>query len=323
MFNETALRMFASAPVFGVGVDQYYLQSERFAPEALLSSYRRVPAHNPFLQHAAELGIIGVAPFTWIIGAALWTCVATVRRGRHDAYLLGALAGLTAFVITSFSSGHPLLLEVTAYPFWIALGLAAGRATLLQPDAARAPAARPRWDLAPRAIAAAVLLVAVSIPLRVAAQNRGIDFSEVTYGLHHREDNGRYGYRWTSGHATLFIDGDARDVELPLLAPLIERTGPMHVDILLNGRLANQVDLSTPDWRNVNVLPAAIGSALPHRGLARQSDVGSQRASARQHRLARAGRHARRSPRDGRNACPPGRKSRRAGRLVVAIAGSR
>lgn len=257
-YTETALRMFASAPVFGIGIDQYYLQSERFAPETLLEDFPRVSAHNAFLQHAGELGAVGVAPFTWIIGAALWTCIAAIRRRRRDPYLLGATAGVTAFLITTLSSGHPLLLEVTAYPFWIALGLAAGRALLLQSEAAEKtdedPASRRARNLAPQMITAAVLLLAVSIPLRVAAEHRRIDFRAVTYGLYDLEDNGRDRYRWTSDYATLYIDGTAAGVELPLRAPLIDRTGPMQVEIHVDGRLANRVDLTAPDWRSMSML---------------------------------------------------------------------
>lgn len=254
MFSETSLRMFASAPVFGVGIDQYYLQSEQFASEAQRALYRRVPAHNPFLQTAAELGIIGLAPFTWMIGIAVWTCIAAVRRARHDPYLLGALAGVTAFLVTTLSSGHPLAIEVTAYSFWIVLGLAAGRASLLLSGAGNDKPAPRATCFDSRAIVAATLLIAASVPLRVSAQTRSIDFREVTYGLHQREDNGRYRYRWTSGHATLFVDGEAHGVELPLRAPLVARTGPMRVEILLDGQLANRIDLTTADWRRVHMM---------------------------------------------------------------------
>ena len=256
MFNETALRMFASAPAFGVGIDQYYLRSEQFAPEALLPDFPRVPAHNPFLQTAAELGVVGLIPFTWMIAAALWAALRAVRVRARDPVLFGTLAGLTAFLITSASSGHPLLIEVTAYPFWITLGLAAGLA-------ARAPAGKLRAETAatfPGArwarpcIVVGLLLLTCTVPPRIAWQNRGIDFSTVTYGLHGLEDNGVDRFRWTSGHATLFIDADAGTIELPLRAPLIDTTGPMQVEILLDGRLANRLELTRTDWRQVRMV---------------------------------------------------------------------
>ena len=253
--------MFASAPAFGVGIDQYYLQSEQFASEELFVAsrdyYRRVPAHNPFLQTAAELGVAGLVPFTWMVGAALWACAAAVRTRARDPILFGTLAGLTAFLITTASSGHPLLIEVTAYPFWIVLGLAAARAAHTAPAppggaacASAAPGAAP-WNR--RCIALGVLLLAVSVPPRIAWQARAIDFTEITYGLHGLEDNGRYRYRWTTGRVNLFADGTARAVELSLRAPFVERTGPTTVELFLDGRLANRIRITGTDWRRVRM----------------------------------------------------------------------
>ena len=255
LFTRTAVNMFASAPAFGVGIDQYYLQSERFAPEELFPDFPRVSAHNPFLQTAAELGLAGLVPFAWLIGAALWTGLVALYRRSSDRLLFGMLAGLTAFLITCVSSGHPLLIEVTAYPFWIVLGLAAGCAVREPADPRadpRAPAVTdPPWTRACAVLG--ILLLACSIPPRVVQQSRGIDFAAVTYGLHDIEDNGIDRYRWTTGHGTLFIPADAGDIELPLRAPLIDRTGPMQVEIHLDGRLANRLELRDPNWHRVRM----------------------------------------------------------------------
>ena len=264
MFNETAVRMFASAPAFGVGVDQYYLQSEDFAPEELLSEYRHVPAHNPFLQMAAELGMVGVVPFTWMIGVALWLCVTAVRTRAQDACLFGALAGLTAFLITTVSSGHPLLIEVTAYPFWIVLGLAAAGASRMvsvadtptsssqRSEAADAsPAGSSIWGR--RCAVLGVALLAVSLPARITLQTRGIDFTGVSYGLYDWEEAADVRFRWTSSHATMFVDAGTTAIELPLRLPQIEITGPMNVEIFLDGQFANRLELTQAEWRTVRM----------------------------------------------------------------------
>lgn len=261
MFNETSLRMFASAPLFGVGIDQYYLQSETFAPDRLRWEYRRVPAHNPFLQAAAELGVVGVIAFTWMLVVPLRAGLRAVRARARDPLLFGTLAGLTAFLITCASSGHPLLIEVTAYPFWIVLGLAAGlaaRASAGEPWSEKAAFPDAHW--ARPCIVVGLLLLACTVPPRIAAQNRSIDLGAVTYGLHDLEDNGVDRFRWTSGHATLFIDGNAGAVELPLRAPFVGTTGPMRVEIRLDGQLANRLELTRTDWLPVRVaIPPSDG----------------------------------------------------------------
>lgn len=257
-FTETALRMFASAPAFGVGVDQYYLLSERFAPDGMIRDFRRVSAHNPFLQNAAELGVVGLVPFIWLIGGALWAGVRAVRTRVRDPLLFGTLAGLIAFLITCASSGHPLLISMTAYPFWIVLGLLAGRAVSGPAgEAAGAMGGQTlgtavlRWSRP--CVVFGVIALTCTIPPRIAQARSGIDLGTVTYGLHDLEDNGVDRFRWTTGHATLFIDGDAGSVELPLRAPLIDRTGPMSVEIFLDGQLANRIELTATDWRYVRL----------------------------------------------------------------------
>ena len=263
MFTQTALAMFASRPVFGVGIGQYYLQSEHFAPEELIETnpfYTRVPAHNPFLQTAAELGVVGLVTFTWLVGAAIWLVVMALRVRPRDAYLLGALAGLTAFLLTTASSGHPLLIEVTAFPFWIVLGLAAARA-FHNPDAKdttvasqnrleRFVAAFGGLGWGKRCTVLGIVLLAVSLPLRLNREARNIDFTQIAYGLHGWETGPRgVPYRWTSDRVTYFVDTGTTAIELPLRAPLIDTTGPMNVEVFLDGKLANRLELIHEDWR--------------------------------------------------------------------------
>jgi len=199
-----------------------------------------------------------------MIGVALWLCVTAVRTRPHDAYLFGALAGLTAFLITSVSSGHPLLIEVTAYPFWIVLGLAAARASWVvsaadtttsggqgSEAAGAPPALAPIWGR--RCAVLGVALLAVSLPPRLALQARAIDFTEVTYGLYDWEEAAGVRWRWTSSRVTMFVDGGTTAIELPLRAPQIEITGPMSVEIFLDGQLANRLELTHAEWRPIRM----------------------------------------------------------------------
>ena len=265
MFTETSVRMFASRPIFGVGIGQYFLLAEQFAPEELPPYYRRVQAHNPFLQTAAELGVFGLVAFTWLIGAAFWLVARALRERPHDAYLVGALAGVTAFLLTTASSGHPLLLEVTAYPFWIVLGLAAAEgfrgqpavdpiALDDQPQEERTPATGVVRGWGTWGTVLGVSLILISLPVRRDREVRKIDFAQVTYGLHDWETAAGARYRWTTGRVTLFVDASTTFIELPLRAPLIETTGPMHIEVFLDGRLASRLELSRPEWHPLQMM---------------------------------------------------------------------
>ena len=176
---------------------------------------------------------------------------------------MGIYTGLMAFLLTTASSGHPLLIEVTAYTFWIVLGLgvAYSYATQLsnaatEHDQNLSPAlhpstSAPQW--AKRVVVVSTILLAISIPLRWSDGRSNIDFADVSYGLHNWEEAGGMRYRWTSDRATLFFDKDTHSIELPLRAPFINATGPIHVDVLLDGRLATRLDLNRPDWQSLEL----------------------------------------------------------------------
>ncbi len=70
MMAETSLRLFSTAPVFGIGIHQFYAASPgALDPEfPALSGYSRENAHNNFLQVLAEQGVVGLAALLWWLG---------------------------------------------------------------------------------------------------------------------------------------------------------------------------------------------------------------------------------------------------------------
>ncbi len=118
---RTAGRMFASHPVFGVGVGAFFERSAEYVAPAFREIAPRENAHNNFLQVLAELGILGFVPFVWALGAVAWSVVRSWRAGRLPAAAVGGAAGLAAFVMT-WLTGHPLLIFEVATAFWLVLG---------------------------------------------------------------------------------------------------------------------------------------------------------------------------------------------------------
>jgi O-antigen ligase len=75
-------------------------------------------AHNQFLQFAAELGAVGLVAFLLVLWSALTLSSALTWQ-------VSAAAALSAFLITCLA-GHPLLMPLVAYPFWMMVGVTAG-----------------------------------------------------------------------------------------------------------------------------------------------------------------------------------------------------
>jgi hypothetical protein len=124
-FLITSVRMTATAPVLGVGVGTYYQRSSEFMPPGIKKLYGRENAHDYFMQTAAELGVVGVVAFLWLLGASLgplWHQVGPDGRATRALSVLGALV---AFLLTCVT-GHPLLVIEVSVPFWALLGVALG-----------------------------------------------------------------------------------------------------------------------------------------------------------------------------------------------------
>ena len=131
-FLETSLRMWATSPVFGVGIGTYYERSNSFMPPGIRAIYGHENAHNYFLQVATELGVVGFVVLLWWLGAALASVWHGSRRQANASLLLAVGCGCAAYLLTCIT-GHPFLVIEAAIPFWATL--AAGVALTLEPRA--------------------------------------------------------------------------------------------------------------------------------------------------------------------------------------------
>ena len=222
IMGKAAVELTSTHPMFGVGLGHF---SE-------LSSGTQNNAHNNFLQISAELGIPAVLLFVFIA----WFAVrASWREGERWGPARGVSLGLAVFLLTCFA-GHPLLVSGAAYPFWMALGLAACVAPL--PDSS----SQGRW-----VAVAAILIIAVTLPFRMSAAVRAADVEHASVGFSRRQqepDGSRY--RWSGGRASFFVDPAARSVRIPLRLGLLAPPA-VEVRLFLDGIEANRVVLRQGD----------------------------------------------------------------------------
>ena len=259
---KTGLRMIETRPLFGVGIDRFHLLAGSLASPDLHALFpARKNPHNDLLRFAAELGLVGLALFLWILAAAgrvVWRGL----RSSRDARLAGLAGGVIVFLVTSMVS-NPLMVREVSYVFWIALGLAVGRSALLEPALVGEPAAAGEPGSARRrslsgwpvgVLVGAVLVL--SVPLRAKQELAETNLSRVSYGLFEwGTDPDGTRSRWSRPEFTLYVDGRARIVEIPLgNIPL--RSGLMRqVEIRIEGRLVDRVPVGS-EWKRVRlVLP--------------------------------------------------------------------
>ena len=249
-----AIAMAADHPVFGVGLGRFSDLSDRYVH---VPNYSRENAHNNFLQILAELGVPGLVLFLAVLGTALAAAWHEVDQSTWP-----LVAGICAYLLTCIG-GHPLLVPHAAFPFWMALGVAASSSAL--PAGAR--------GITMVALVLAGVFV-VTLPSRTLAAVRGanVEHTSIGFSLWQREANGAR-YRWAGGRATFYVPSSAQAVRIPLRHGT-EGPGTLELRIFLEGREADRVLLRAGDeWKTVRLV---LGDASRHRSRGSISRPGYQ-----------------------------------------------
>ncbi|MFH1305558.1 MAG: O-antigen ligase family protein [Candidatus Omnitrophota bacterium] len=115
----TAMKIIKQHPWAGCGLNSYTAVAPRYGiPEAYYP-------HNSYLHMAAEMGLLGLGAFLWMVAALFRTALTGIRRiadGFYSACLAGFLAGFTGFLIHSFVDTNFYALQLGIL-MWIVMGL--------------------------------------------------------------------------------------------------------------------------------------------------------------------------------------------------------
>ena len=243
-FLLTSARMFASAPVFGVGVGRYFGRSAEFMTPELQELYGNENAHNYFAQQFAELGLVGGLLFVWLVAAVLSQGWRAVLQSPDDIALHALFAGTAAYVLTC-ATGHPLLVPEAALPFWAAFGAVASAA------AGTAAIARP-W----RALAVAAALVLATGVGRAAIVYARPQEQPPEQGFHQFETTpDGTTFRWMTRHAVTYIPDGPGFLHLRLRAPGWPAPHPVVIETSIGGQVVDRHEVP-PDESTTWDVPA-------------------------------------------------------------------
>jgi hypothetical protein len=142
---EQGVRIFLSAPAFGVGVDRYHEVAEELPPERVAGVESLTYAHSSYVGLLAEQGIFGFLPLL-LLSYGVWVLVRGLRAAsfssREALFLTAGVAGAAlAYLVMSLTL--TMLPYAPSNAFFAAfLGAASGRLDALlgaeEPRAARA-----------------------------------------------------------------------------------------------------------------------------------------------------------------------------------------
>lgn len=235
------VRMAAAHPWFGVGLGQFQPQSLAYTPSELRDifpqSRQGENAHNQFAQVLGELGLTGLAAFCAYWLALFWPVASRARDWPITPALAACVAALSAFLLSAML-GHPFLTPAVTLTTFFVVGVTAG----LIP-------ARQVRDRHRRLAVVCVLVIAVSVPFRVAAARRAVDLDNVVMGA--SPVAGEYDgvrYRVAEAHSVWLVRADARVVDIPLRA---DAGGACTVFLAVDGHDADLVQVSDDRWTRV------------------------------------------------------------------------
>jgi tetratricopeptide (TPR) repeat protein len=126
---------FKTSPLIGVGADNYFSNyktlRERYSaahPDNPMLEViaETIPerAHNEYLQILCELGLVGGLFFAWLMAGVGYMFVAALRK-RASLTTLGALAGIGAFLVSSFASSYSFRVPANGICFFFLIAVAA------------------------------------------------------------------------------------------------------------------------------------------------------------------------------------------------------
>jgi hypothetical protein len=261
---RSSLRMLATAPVFGVGVGNYFHLSGQFASRELLALFppaQRENAHNNYLQILAELGLAGFAAGLWLVAVSARRLARLLSEdGDQDEVRLrwGMAIGIFAFAITCLG-GHPLLIDEPAFSFALLCGAAVGLGGSAAIGASVIPesSASPHRSHAGRVATVIVIALVAAVPIRWYSARAAMDLSEVAFGFTGWY-TGRDGvaYRLTGRTSLMYLPGDYRAITIPLKATVPHSA--VTVVFRVDGVKIDEAVLRPERWQVVRLqLPAA------------------------------------------------------------------
>ena len=249
-FVMSSLRVIGTHPYLGIGVGRYFRDSPNFLTPQLAWSYGSENAHNNFLQIATEAGILGFFLYAAWFAGALRLAFSALSRNPREWRLLGATAGIVAFLGTCLM-GHPLLVPEVASAFFVLIALTASL------GGTRAPASRPTPVVPWRAATVIGTIAFGVLPAWTLARPMVPVHLEEVDGMYYGDEGTADGvpFHWTREFSSLYVPATARTIEIPLRSAIASVTKePTLVEITSGGKTLIRV-LVDDKWSSVTLSP--------------------------------------------------------------------
>jgi putative inorganic carbon (HCO3(-)) transporter len=123
---EAAFSMIKASPIFGSGLGTFQIVFpgfRYFGFESEVPIGNVLHAHNEYLEIWAEMGILGLALFLWLMIGFFRHALRNLKGGREGLIALGMIAGIAGVLVDSLFSSS-MRWTGPAFTFWFLFGLA-------------------------------------------------------------------------------------------------------------------------------------------------------------------------------------------------------
>lgn len=272
---RVASKMIADYPLTGVGLGAYIVELPNYADRMDLDLRLTDSAENYYFQAGAELGLVGLALFLWLLFEIARQMRKSWKASRDDNdrfILFGAISGIVATICISLIFHSYIGAFDAKYFFWFLVAL-----VFLFPKEEKSSGSYAGSSRKFKIAVLVFLLIygashlwnstnSLSLERRTAEFGWGQNF-----GLYRMErDEGGFSFRWTKKSAGISVENTGAPLKIPIMAshPDIEKN-PVFVKIYTadlcfkNRRLAGEIVLDKNEWRDFDCpIPGGSGEKI-------------------------------------------------------------
>jgi putative inorganic carbon (HCO3(-)) transporter len=237
-----AIQMVEDFPLFGVGIGEFNFVLQKYIYGYTWNRGVDFHPHNYFLQIVAEMGLIGLYAFLWILGI-IFIKGLNIMRGKQDFAKLGIWFGIIGFILTFFGDGYLWNIEMQLM-FWLIIGL------LFVEKSGNVNGSAPKRLHEKKLLVILPAIVILTIPFQIYEKSQIFYPLDRTLGLYKEvlKEEGKE-YRWGEKVVLVPLEIIGKSVNIPIkLGNPDIKEKPVKVKIFINRKMVDMLDFRDNDW---------------------------------------------------------------------------
>ena len=240
------IQMVEDFPLWGVGIGEFNFALAKYSPGYTWWGTSDIfHPHNYFLQIAAEMGLIGLYAFLWV----LWRIFIKglhIMRERRDFVKLGVWFGIVGLIFTFFGDGYLWNIEMQLI-FFLLIGL------LFVDEVKGEGIQTDRRSSNKKLLIGLSLILLLTIPFQIYHKYQFSFLSEKTLGLYKEEFKDKeIEYRWGEKVVMIPLKIMGKSVNIPIkLGNPDIREKPVKAKIFIDSKVVDILDFTDNDWHTL------------------------------------------------------------------------